>query len=705
MAQRLSAYAAQQQTLDRSHYLAAECIAYAQFDEAQTPLRRLAEWKTGAATGFKFDLAHTHSVEETLVTQWVEWLTLIADGVEETEGWDNFDLDDWANWHYDDPNWTDVLTAIGQQIREHRMPSHMPIAIISGMLERDWCLDADTLQDNNVRGPCGVVGFPKIVLALICGFHTMNNPAVNPVPQDMAVMVGATPEEFGLHDPPESGVSWLLARNPMVPGAPGFEQNAWNHNNQQHPFHSQVVAFHHFLAEARRGEPGVGACELFEIDETRPDWRVKLRTWPRRGGPFTPVALAVEPVAPCILYLAEIGQQKQLSGEVGVIFPEPPPMFIDELAGLTVLTLQASFDHFTAQPKLRFDAGFLLLPGPHFNVPPHLEASYVTKWSQFLTAALGLRLPWLEIMCATLDGTQLVLSGYRRARNPPRTGGPYIGGHSPPCRRGNPGVFRQSHQPTPIPERAPEKWRDQICLGAQHITQRLWWVRVKATARMEIWWWSLRFGIFSSTGIEEYLPAQQVPKVPGQDDMKIFAYRRGRDPMSPAYHSSGNNNVPPPQEDTLFRQDGLCPIGWLLHGISAGKVSLDFVPTMILGRDDEHGIWCSPVLLQNEADGPWSGASVDFIVESNVVGAWLGRRRSVAVVPLGGMLEGNAYRQWVVSTTDNAQAFARTFGGIVEPLAASTVDTQDALLGMSNEDALQAGLAAALQAGGGKKAE
>ena len=189
-----------------------------------------------------------------------------------------------------------------------------------------------------------------------------------------------------------------------------------------------------------------------------------------------------------MLYIAEIGQQKQAAGEVGTLITEPPPLETAELETLTHLTLASSFDWFSSQQATRFDALFLPL---HFQVPAHLESTAVVKWSQFLAEALQLRLPWLEAMAATLDGNQLVLPGRRRGVNPPRRGGPYE--HPAQVRRvpGTAAVLRL---------RGPDihrfgvgvDWNYQIATSTNWGDQALFWLPVKALQRMELWWYCLR---------------------------------------------------------------------------------------------------------------------------------------------------------------------------------------------------------------------
>ena len=57
--------------------------------------------------------------------------------------------------------------------------------------------------------------------------------------------------------------------------------------------------------------------------------------------------------------LAEIGQQKQSDPDIGVVFAEPSPLELAELAALTLWTLQSSFDWFGSQKEMRLDALYL----------------------------------------------------------------------------------------------------------------------------------------------------------------------------------------------------------------------------------------------------------------------------------------------------------------------------------------------------------
>jgi hypothetical protein len=100
----------------------------------------------------------------------------------------------------------------------------------------------------------------------------------------------------------------------------------------------------------------------------------------------------------------------------------------------------------------------------------------------------------------------------------------------------------------------------------------------------------------------------------------------------------------------LARQNSLAPPAQLNIGQTFGRVAPDCVAQLISGCPDELGTYCAGVIIQQERDGPWSGASVDFICDSVRLDNILGARRTIAIVPQFGMLEGNVVIPWVVRT-------------------------------------------------------
>ena len=115
---------------------------------------------------------------------------------------------------------------------------------------------------------------------------------------------------------------------------------------------------------------------------------------------------------------------------------------------------------------------------------------------------------------------------------------------------------------------------------------RLWWVPSSASARVEIWFYSLRFGIFEATGVVQYSIGRPVA-IPGPNDVRVFSTRSRRqfltDYSSPLFDPAQPNGL----AAVLARQNSFIPVAQLNVGQTFGMVHPDNVAQLISGRPDE----------------------------------------------------------------------------------------------------------------------
>jgi hypothetical protein len=115
---------------------------------------------------------------------------------------------------------------------------------------------------------------------------------------------------------------------------------------------------------------------------------------------------------------------------------------------------------------------------------------------------------------------------------------------------------------------------------------RLWWVPSSASARVEIWFYSLRFGIFEATVVVQYSIGRPVA-IPGPNDVRVFSTRSRRqfltDYSSPLFDPAQPNGL----AAVLARQNSFIPVAQLNVGQTFGMVHPDIVAQLISGRPDE----------------------------------------------------------------------------------------------------------------------
>ena len=136
VAQRLSAYAANQNSLDRSHLMCAEFVGLAQFQVAQTPLRRLVEWKTENKQVFCPEAAACHHVEERLKEEMLAWFRLGGQWLDERTDLDNLGWYDIPDFIPGDEEMEQLDEVFGELLMEMPPPHWFPIELLAEIANR-----------------------------------------------------------------------------------------------------------------------------------------------------------------------------------------------------------------------------------------------------------------------------------------------------------------------------------------------------------------------------------------------------------------------------------------------------------------------------------------------------------------------------------------------------------------------------------------